>query len=284
MLELKLPQLPDRIQNIDSPPAQLYYEGADLLKLLEMPCVTIVGTRKISPYGRMVTEEIADNLARQGVVIISGLAYGVDATAHQAVVDAGGRAIAVLPSPVDYIVPVANRRLADEILDQGGCIVSEYPSGSLTQKQFFIARNRLMSALAKVVVVTEAGPKSGAKHTATFAINQGRTVMAVPGNIYSIGSQGINELLTSGEASVVTSYTDILSELGLSSHETHVKQVKGNNKNEQMLLELMLQGVREGHILLEKSHLEVSTFNQSLTMLEISGKIRPLGANNWAIK
>lgn len=281
-LTFKSKAFPEVLKQIPSPPKQLYHAGAPLEELMKRPRVAIVGTRKSTSYGMRVTQEIAGELAEQGIVIISGLALGIDAIAHQATVKAGGLAIAVLPCPLDNIVPVWNRRLASDILDNGGALVSEYENGLHPQKQFFIARNRLMSGLADVVLITEATEKSGSLHTANFALQQGREVLVVPGDIYKSGSVGANNLIKSG-ASVVTSANDVLHALGLEKHQTKARHVKGRNANEQAILDLLLQGVTAGQEILEGSKLEVSEFNQALTMLEISGKIRPLGANQWAI-
>lgn len=283
MLELKLNQLPEFVREMPGAPKQLFCEGADLLEILKLPRVAIVGSRKPTTYGRQITEQLASKLAEQGVVIISGLAYGIDAIAHQAALEVGGAAIAVLPSPLDNIIPTAHLDLAEEITSKGGVLLSEYPSGVIPFKQNFIARNRLMSGLADVVIVTEAAEKSGALHTANFALEQGRDVMAVPGNIYSPMSRGCNNLIKSGQAQLVTSYQDVLDVLGLNDHVTPARQVRGRNQNEQAILDLMLQGISEGDQLLSASGIDTSKFNQSLTMLEISGKIRPLGGNHWAI-
>jgi DNA processing protein len=230
----------------------------------------------------MITTEMATKLAEQGLTIISGLAFGIDALAHQAALDAGGLCIAVLPSPLDNIVPVYNRPLAERILAQGGALISEYAPGEPAMKQNFIARNRLMSGLAQAVLITEAGEKSGALHTYNFAVEQGRDVLAVPGNIHQQGSVGTNNIIKSG-ALLATSYKDVLNILNLKDHGTPAGQVRGRNKHEQIVLDLILQGINRGEVLLDQSGLTTIQFNQVLTMLEIGGKIRPLGANNWAI-
>jgi DNA processing protein len=282
MLELKLTELPDFVQNIKDPPDQLFYDGTNLLELLKKPRIAIVGTRKPTPYGRQVTEEFTARLAELGVVIVSGLAYGIDAIAHQTALEAGGLALAVLPSPLDNILPTANRQLAQQILDQGGALVSEYPSATPVLKHFFIYRNRLMSGLADAVLVTEAAANSGTLHTAAYGLEQGRLVMAVPGSIYSAGHAGANNLLKD-RAHPVTSVEDILKHLELNIHAVAVKLAKGRNAAEQALLDLMQQGISDGQQLLSDSNLEVVKFGQTLTMLEISGKIRALGANHWAL-
>lgn len=282
-LTLKSSDYPEVLKNIASPPKQLYCAGADLGELLKLPRVAIVGTRNVTPYGELVTARLARELAEQGVVIISGLAIGVDALAHQAALDAGGLCIAVLPCPLDNIVPATNRELARRILDNGGALVSEYAPGIDPQKQYFIARNRLMSGLAQAVLITEGGEKSGAIHTANFAIDQGRDVLVVPGSITNSQAAGVHNLLKAGKAAAVTSYKDVLHVLDLKDHSTPARQVRGRNAREQKLLDLMLQGISAGEVLLEHSGLGVIEFNQTLTMLEISDKIRPLGANHWAI-
>lgn len=279
---LKSPDYPEVLRHIPSKPKQLYHTGAPLDDMLKRPRVTIVGTRRMTDYGEQITRKLATELAEQGIIIISGLASGVDYVAHNSAVKAGGLCIAVLPSPLDNIVPTTSRRLADRILKKGGALVSEYAPGEPTFKQYFIARNRIMSGLAQIVLITEAGEKSGALYTANFAKEQGIDVMAVPGNIDQIHSEGCNNLIKTG-AGLVTEATDILHGLGLEPHKTKAKRVRGRNTNEQKILDLMLEGINQGDVLLEKSGMDIIHFNQVITMLEIDGKIRPLGANNWAI-
>lgn len=281
-LTLNSSDFPELLREIPSPPQQLYHIGAPLAELLKRPRVAIVGSRNVTTYGRQVTTDLAAKLAEQGVVIISGLAIGVDALAHQATLEAGGLAIAVLPSPLDNIMPVSNRQLAKKILDQGGALVSEYPPGEIPFKQNFVARNRLVAGLAQVLLITEASEKSGSLHTARFARDQNKDVLVVPGNITTASSVGTNNLLKSG-AGVVTSYMDVLYSLGLQDHKTVARTVHGRNAHEQSVLELMLEGLSDGEQLLEQSHLPTSQFNQVLTMLELGGKIRPLGANHWGL-
>src|SRR5262249_33147788 len=137
---------------------------------------------KVSSYGRQVTSDLAKGLAKHGVTIISGLAIGVDAIAHQAALEAGGRAVAVLANSLDRIYPAANYQLAKQILNQGGTLLSEYGQPDQTFKSNFVARNRLVSGLSNVVLITEAAINSGSLHTAKFAMDQGRDVLAVPGD------------------------------------------------------------------------------------------------------
>jgi DNA processing protein len=273
---------PEILRQIPSPPKQLFCRGAPLDELLARPRLAIVGSRSVSPYGRQVTEQLARRLAEQGIIVVSGLALGVDAIGHRAALAAGGLAIAVLPGSLDKIHPATNVRLAEEILNTGGVLVSEYDEGAVTYKQNFIARNRLVAGLSQAVLITEAAEKSGSLHTARFALEQGKDVLAVPGNITALTSVGTNNLIKSG-AVPVTSYLDVLHALGLEDHATPSREVRGRNAHEQTVLDLLLRGVNDGEQLLKQSNLSISEFNQVLTMLEIGGKIRSLGSNHWSL-
>jgi DNA processing protein len=240
-----------------------------------------VGSRKVSAYGKDVTAKLARKLAEQGIVIISGLALGVDGVAHRAALEAGGLTVAVLPSPVERVYPATHRQLAEQILRQGGALISEYPAATETLRHHFIERNRLVSGLADVLLITEAAEKSGTLHTARFALEQGRDVMAVPGNITNPNSVGCNNLLKAG-AHTATSYEDVLHVLGLEA-QTAQQQLFGSNEHEQVLLDLLSQGIQDGDELQLKSTLDIVLFSQALTMLEITGKIRSLGGNIWTL-
>jgi DNA processing protein len=282
-LTLKYSELPERLQIIAGPPKQLFTQGQDVNKLLARPCVTLVGSRKVTAYGKTVTTQLAGELAKAGVVIVSGLAIGVDSLAHRAALDAGGLTIAVLPSPLDYIYPRSHHALAQQIIAQGGALVSEYATGAQIYPINFIARNRIASALGDALLITEAAEKSGSLHTANFALEQGKPVLAVPGNITSPTSAGTNNLIKTG-ATPITSVEDIFHALELEPATARQAAPKGGSPQEQLLLDLLFSGVSDGAELLAGSQLGVSQFNQTLTMLEIRGRIRPLGNNHWAIK
>lgn len=279
MLTLNDTTIPARLQKLPQPPRQLFIRG-DLMPLLDRPCVGIVGSRKVSPYGRSITEKLARELATQGVVIVSGLALGVDSIAHQAALDAGGLTIAVLPSGVDEVYPAAHRNLAERIVNGGGVLVSEYPSGTVAWKENFIARNRIISGLSNALIVTEAALKSGSLHTARFALEQGIDVFAIPGNITSVTSEGTNNLIKAG-AIPVTDVNDILSRLRIKPVNTTLPL--GDNEEEQAILNQIVAGVSDGNELQQLSGLPIDIFNQTLTMLELNGKIRSLGANHWSL-
>jgi DNA processing protein len=273
-------EFPTVLHELPQPPPQLFVAGASLTSLLTAPAVAIVGTRKVTPYGRQITERLAGELAALGITIISGLALGVDGLAHEAALAAGGRCLAILPSPIEAIVPRRHRQLAARILAQGGALVSEYSGDIPVMKYFFVARNRLVASLSQAVIIPEAGLKSGSLHTAGYAIEQGIDVLAVPGNITSQLSVGTNNLLKRG-AQPVTEVDDVLQTLGLERVAMRAKP-RGSSPAEQMVLALIDQGINDGSQLLEDSQLAVSDFNQTLTMLEIRGLVRPLGANHWA--
>lgn len=266
--------------NIAKPPKWLYFLG----KLPEnrLPTVAIVGTRRPTTYGQEVGYRLAYDLARQGVVIVSGLALGTDAIAHRAALDAGGITIAVLAGGLDSMHPKSNRNLAIEILQKGGALISEYAPGETPFQGNFIARNRIVTAISDGLLVIEASAKSGTMHTANFALEQGKAVMAVPGNITSPMSQGCNNLIKSG-AKLVVKDSDVLDELGLTATGAQAKLPLAANPSEHTILKLILSGVRDGDDLQTKSSLSPAEFSQTLTMLEITGKIRPLGANQWGL-
>jgi DNA processing protein len=280
-LTLVSSEFPEILKHIPQPPKELYTLG-DLGPLLEIPRVTIVGSRKVTPYGRQATAQLARELAQAGVVIISGLALGVDSIAHKACLEAGGKTIAVLPTSLDNIYPSSHRQLAKDILVQGGALVSEYEASMPGLKHNFIERNRLVSGLSDGVLITEAAIKSGTLHTANFALEQGKTVMAVPGNITSLTSEGTNSLLKAG-AIMVTETADILSALNLTEKDLQKQLPLAANAAEQTVLDLIAAGTTEASAILAASQLNPSEFNQTLTMLEITGKIRPLGMGNWSI-
>lgn len=274
-------ELPHRLKQLDQPPKQLFVKGSSLDSLIEKtPTVAIVGSRKPTNYGKEVTTEIAKSLAKQGVTIVSGLAFGIDSIAHQACIDVAGKTIAVLPSALNNIYPKMHRNLAENILKAGGNLTSEYPESTPILKHNFIARNRLISGLADIIIVTEATEKSGTLHTANFGLVQAKTIMAVPGSILSPYSKGTNNLIKSG-ALPVTDISDILFELGIKKNQS--SKINASSPEEYIILELLKEGIRDGFVLQQKSKLSTQLFNQTLTLLEINGQINPMGNNQWAI-
>lgn len=273
--------LPAQLSTIHDPPKQLYWSGNSLSPLMKLPRVAIVGSRKVSPYGKEVTIRLANELAKQGVVIVSGLALGVDGLAHRGALEANGRTIAVLPCNLERLYPAMHQRLGKEIAEKGGCLVSEYGADDpFVYKYNFVARNRIISGLSDAVLITEAAEDSGSLHTAEFALQQGREVLVVPGNITSATSKGTNNLLKIG-ATPVTDVADVLRALNIEPARNTVTKRKGSTAAEQTVLDLIAAGVNQGEALLQQANLPAATFNQTLTMLEINGLVRAGGANTW---
>lgn len=274
-------QYPQYLLEIAAPPKQLYYIGEPIIDYL--PAVTIVGSRKLTNYGKDATYRLAYDLAKQGITIISGLALGADGVAHQGAIEAGGRTIAVLANGLTEITPRSHRNLAIELLKKGGSIVSEYDQGMPALKQNFVARNRIISALSDMTIITESAEAGGSLRTASFAVEQNKLVGAIPGNITSSQSIGTNNLLKSG-ASPITCAQDVLNLLGIASEEKARQDIFGDSKEEQVIIDLMKSGITELDELQQKSQLEPSIFSQTITMLELSSKIRPLGAAHWTLR
>jgi DNA processing protein len=273
--------IPDSLKAISNPPEKLYVAGNTLNILMEKPKVAIVGSRKVTPYGKAITIQLAEELAHRGVVIISGLALGVDALAHRAALNVGGDTIAILPTGLSNIYPSSHRQLAAAIVEAGGALVSEYPDTTKGFPGNFVMRNRLVSGLSDAVLITEAAEKSGTLHTARFASAQGKPLFAVPGNITSPMSVGTNQLIQKG-AQLVTSVHDILRTLGIST-TAQKSPITSDNPYEQQILSALQSGISDGSELLQVTTLDVQLFNQSLTMLEITGAIKSLGNNQWTI-
>jgi DNA processing protein len=272
---------PRRLKEIHSPPSLLYIKGK-LPAHIDL-ALAVVGTRKTSPYGRTVTPTLVQALARTGVIIVSGLALGIDALAHQAALDAGGQTIAVLGCGLDEIYPVSNRRLAEDVISHGGALISEYPPGVQPLRQHFPARNRIISGLSRGVLVIEGSEDSGSLITAKCAIDQNRDVLAVPGNIMSKTSIGPNNLIKMG-AKAVTSAEDVLAALDLELAEQFRENsiIIPASPDEEKLLECI--GHEPVHIdeIIQKSKLNTSIINSALTMMEMKGIVRHLGGMYYA--
>lgn len=269
------------LQNIAKPPKSLYVIGS--LPETRKPSVAIVGARKVTSYGRDVGYRLAYELAQRGVVIISGLAIGMDGVAHRAALEAGGMTIAVLAGGLDTIYPASHQELAEKIVQKGGALLSEYPPEERPLRYRFLERNRLVSGLADVVLVVEAASRSGTLATAGFGLEQGKDVAAVPGNITSPMSAGCNHLIRTG-ATPVTSSDDVLELLGLDSEPAQTPLTMADNPSEAAILKALQSGVSDGHELEAASKLDASEFQQTLSMLEITGRIRALGNNQWGLR
>lgn len=274
-----------RLASIANPPKSLCFMGT--LPTSGAPVVAIVGSRKPSAYGREVTEQLASDLATAGCIIVSGLALGIDGIAQRAALKAGGTVIGVIPNELPDISPQTNYKLAMNIIENGGAILSEWKKGDgkIVNRWSFLERNRLVSGLADAVIITEAAERSGTLNTAAHALPQGRDVFAVPGNITSPLSAGCNALLKQG-ALVATTATDILDAIAPSATQPVTDQTivpLGETPAENTIIGLLRAGLRDGDQLQQQSGLNPADFATALTMLEINGVIKPLGANNWTL-
>jgi len=203
---------PSSLREIYDPPIVLYVKGA-WSDCLDRPCIGVVGSRKCSTYGQNAALMLSRDLAQRGVTIVSGFARGIDASAHRGALEAGGRTVAVLGTGIDQVYPRDHRKLASEILDSGGALVSQFPLGTPPVSENFPYRNRIISGLSLGVVVVEASEHSGSLITARLAIEQNREVFAVPGNITSRNSFGTNYLIKGAGAKLVQQWQDIATEL-----------------------------------------------------------------------
>ena len=270
-----------RIADIDTPAKSLWYIG----RLPERrPTVAVVGSRKPTAYGRAVSQQLVGELARHGIIIVSGLAIGHDGLAHRACLDAGGTTVAVIGNGLNDIYPHRNQGLAQDIIAAGGAIISEYPPDAPVYPSHFLERNRLISALADVVVVIEAGERSGTLNTASHALAQGREVMAVPGNITSPLSRGCNRLIAEG-ATPILSARDILDALHIDDEAATTqptkRQIHFDSPESQRIYDLIADGHNDGDELGQLSHLSASELNIALTMLELNGYIKGVGGNKF---
>lgn len=269
------------LDSIASKPKKLYSIG--FLPSERQPSIAIVGTRKPSHYGKEVTHQLAYELARKGIVIISGLALGVDSIAHRAALEAGGTTMAVLGNGLPSIYPSSHKALAEQIVSAGGAIISEYSEGTPAIGFRFLERNRLVSGLADAIIITEAAARSGTLNTAGHALEQGKEIFVVPGNITSPLSAGCNALLRQG-ATPITKADDVLEVIAPELLQPQSSLPLGDTPAETALILLLQSGVRDGEELQQKSQLAPQEFAQALTMLEINGTIRSLGGNQWTLR
>lgn len=263
---------PRRLKEVDQPPPVLYVRGNVLPE--DDLAVGVVGTRRVTLYGRQAAEELAVYLAQNGVTLVSGMARGTDAVAHEAVLKAGGRTLAVLGCGVDTIYPPEHRKLADQIMAQGA-LISDYPPGTQPEASNFPPRNRIISGLSHAVVVIEAGETSGALITAAFAVGQGREVLALPGNIYAPQSIGTNRLIQQG-ARPLLRMQDVLEAINLerSQQFQQARILLPANAVEEQLLEAIGQESLHIDEICVRSGLPIEQVSATLTMMELKGMLR----------
>jgi len=267
---------PINLKDLPDAPFVLYVRGE--LKDSDVNSVAIVGSRKMTSYGKEVTTRFASELGRLGLTVISGLAFGVDFAAHAACLEAGGRCIAVLAGGVDRITPRTNEWLGRKIISSGGAVISEFPPGTTPQRYYFPFRNRIISGMSRAVIVVEGAIKSGTIHTANHAANQGRSVFAVPGMITSPMSQAPLYLIKNG-AKVLTETKDILEELDVQIRvdQKVVERTMPSGKDEEKLYQLLQKEPLHIDELARTTGLTVPEISASLTVMELKGLVKNNG-------
>ncbi len=265
---------PPALLTLDPRPPTLFMAG-DAGAFRER-AVAIVGTRRASGYGLSTTIELSGELADAGVVVVSGLALGIDGAAHRAAVDRGHRTVAVLPSPLDRIYPPRHRELARRIVATGGALVTEVPTGAAVGRPDFARRNRLIAGLAEAVVVVEAPDRSGALLTAAAAIAIGRELYAVPGPIDAMASRGANRLIADQQAVMVTSTASVMRLIGMPRGQ-RPPAVQALSEVEGQLLRRLLE--RSGSIeeLIDRTGHQAAAVASALALLEARGLVDPFG-------
>jgi DNA processing protein len=270
---------PSVLKEIDQPPPVLYLRGSFVPE--DGWAVAIVGTRRITPYGRQVADELAAYLAYHGLTVVSGLARGVDAVAHEAALKAGGRTIAVLGSGIDIIYPPENKSLAEQVVKQGA-LISDYPLGTQPEGVNFPPRNRIISGLARATVVVEAGEKSGALITATFAAEQGREVLAVPGTIHAPQSKGTNHLIQQG-ARPLLAMQDVLEAIDFEHVQEHyqARTLFPSDEKETTILRILSGEPLSMDEIGIQANLPIEQVSSTLVLMELKGMVSQVGGMSY---
>ncbi len=271
---------PRLLKEIDQPPPVLYIKGN--LTPDDEFAIAMVGTRRVTAYGQQIARDVSIYLAGHGLTVVSGLARGVDALAHQHALQAGGRTIAVLGSGVDVIYPPEHRKLADAIAENGA-VISDYPLGTRPEGVNFPPRNRIIAGLSLATIVVEAGERSGALITADFALEQGRDVFAVPGNVLSPASRGTNQLIQNGAYALI-SPQDVLDVLDLGQVEAYqdARQVLPADKTEAKILRVIDYEPIHVDEICHAVNMSVEKVSAALTMMELKGMVQHVGGMRYA--
>lgn len=291
---------PNLLREIADPPITLYVKGA-WQECLEAPCISVVGSRRCSTYGKNASEMLSRDLASRGVTVVSGFARGIDSAAHLGAIRGKGRTVAVMGTGLDRIYPKENARLANEILANGGALVSQFPLETPPLKENFPYRNRIISGLSYGVLIVEASERSGSLITARLAMEQNREVLAVPGNITSKNSFGTNYLIKSG-AKLVQQWQDAVAEFpaeiaaqilpppvddrNVERESAEQRSVPSNLSVAEKKVFAFLTPDESRHIdfLLERSELSFGELNSALVSLDLKDLIRVLPGNHYARK
>lgn len=276
---------PSKLKQIHDPPYVLFYRGDS--SLLENFSIAMVGSRKPSAYGELCSKKFSRELSSLGITIVSGLAIGIDSCSHYGAYNQRGRTVAVLGSSIDNPYPVRNIGLMNKIVQSGGVVVSEYPPGTKTLPGFFPMRNRIISGLSDGVLIVEAAKKSGSLITMDYALDQGRNVYSVPGNINSAMSEGTNRIIKTG-AKLVTCVEDILEDYRLELKKPDCEMAEASAAIYSESEAAIVNALRQSGIMHIDSICDVTAIPPSeiigvLNILQIKGIVLELGANTYAI-
>lgn len=285
LIDRKCPEFPEQLRNIFQPPFLLYRKGARIDELSNR--VAIVGMRKSSIEGEKLAFSLARTLGNRGLTIVSGLAFGIDAAAHQGALESSGKTIGVLASGINKITPSSHYNLAQSILSRGGAIISEYPVTVETWKYHFLERNRLIAGLCHTVIVVEAAKKSGALITANCALEQGKEIIAFPGSPGRWQSQGCNNLIKEGKAQLADSIGDIIQSLEdrglLTKSEKKTQQEKDFDETDMNILEMMKRGPISTDEIENCFQGQRQKMLNSLCVLEMAGLIHKNSSMKWQL-
>ena len=275
-ITIKCKDYPERLLNLPDPPYVLYTKGNK--ELLKKPSISIVGMRESSTYGNEITEKWAHEFTSRGVVVVSGLADGIDRAAH---VGAGSKnTIAVLGNGINYYYPSGNVALQNEIGEKG-LLLSEYLPPVRCTKFTFPHRNRLVAALSKVLLIAEAGNKSGTMITKDIALDLGNDIFAIPGPVNSVGSIGTNDLIKRGEALVATEPDDVLNAMGSFKKSSKPNVMTQVSFEEQQILDVLGGSGAHFDDIIETTHLPIAKLSTLLTNMEVSGLLKKLPGNMY---
>ncbi len=276
---------PEKILQLEKPPEAIWMEGD--ITLLEKPALAVVGSRKSTPYGEKIAKLFATQISKKGIAIVSGLALGIDTIAHTYSKNTLGNTVAVIGSGLKQIYPEENRKLAKEIINCGGCLISEYEPNKKVNMKNFPKRNRLICALSEGIFVVEADYRSGSKLTGNLGLKYGKKVFCVPRNIGELRGWGTNLLIQEG-AKLVLSPSDILEEYGIKyDRKEELEQIYEKKKKIKIkpeykeLYNLITKNPIEINELAKKSKINISELNQKITMMEIEGYIESLPGNEY---
>ncbi len=289
---------PQSLRNIKNPPRELYVEGN--IECFNLPCVTVVGSRNMSEYGKKMTKKIVKELVEAGVCIVSGLAVGIDTVAHEECLKNGGKTIAVLGSGLNKVFPPENKELFNRIINSGGCVVSEHFPDEEARKIYFPARNRIVSGLSLATVVIEATYRSGTSITARFTFEQGKKVFCIPNCVFGKNSSGTINLIKNG-ATMVTDGREILYSLGIINQlKNYAEIVEQQKMNKAAMFEkeqlerldgetikiynyIKENGIANVDVMCNELNMSIQNLNMHITILELRGLIMPKTSGNYCI-